>query len=134
MTTHERFTSESANDRSADAAAPADDEIEVITQAGGAHGKQAQDTLANIVGSKENRKVRARQDASHSVWFGFGMFGVIGWSVTVPALACVALGVWIDSRWPSPYSWTLMLLFIGVILGCLNAWYWVSRERGKLDI
>jgi hypothetical protein len=25
-----------------------------------------------------------------------------------------------------------MLLFIGVIVGCLNAWYWVKREsRGS---
>ncbi len=94
---------------------------------------QSQDELADIVGVKEDRKVRARQDAHRSVWFGFGMFGLIGWSVSVPAVVCIALGVWIDNRFPSPYSWTLMLLFIGIILGCLNAWYWLSRERTKLD-
>lgn len=95
---------------------------------------KSQEELAEIVGAKENRKVRARQDAHRSVWFGFGMFGIIGWSVAVPTVACIALGVWIDSRWPSPYSWTLMLLFVGVVLGCMNAWYWVTRERSKLDI
>ncbi len=98
------------------------------------HSREEREELADIVGAKEDRKVRARQDAHRSVWFGFGMFGVIGWSVAVPAVACIALGVWIDTRWPSPYSWTLMLLFVGVILGCVNAWYWVTRERNKLDI
>lgn len=95
---------------------------------------KSQDELAEIVGAKEDRKVRARQEAYRSVWFGFGMFGVIGWSVAVPAIAFIALGVWIDTRWPSRYSWTLMLLFVGVVLGCLNAWYWVNRERSKLDL
>jgi ATP synthase protein I len=94
----------------------------------------AQEEFADIVGAKEDRKVRARQAGQRSVWFGFGMFGLIGWSVAVPAVACIALGVWIDTRWPSPYSWTLMLLFVGVVLGCLNAWYWLTRERDKLDI
>jgi ATP synthase protein I len=57
-----------------------------------------------------------------------GMFGLVGWSVAIPTLAGIALGVWVDTRWPGPYSWTLMLLVIGVGLGCLNAWYWIKRE------
>ena len=97
-------------------------------------GRRTRNELAETVGAKEDRKIKARRDAHQSVWFGFGMFGVIGWSVAVPALACIALGVWIDKRWPSPYSWTLMLLFIGVVLGCVNAWYWVTRERDKLGL
>ena len=31
------------------------------------------------------------------------------------------------------YSWTLMLLGVGVILGCLNAWFWVSKERQIIE-
>ena len=26
-----------------------------------------------------------------------------------------------------------MLLFCGLILGCLNAWYWVSQEREIIE-
>ncbi|MEA5514645.1 AtpZ/AtpI family protein [Nodularia sp. UHCC 0506] len=33
-----------------------------------------------------------------------------------------------DTRWPSQYSWTLMMLFIGLTLGCFNAWFWVQQE------
>jgi ATP synthase protein I len=27
-------------------------------------------------------------------------------------------------------SWTLMLLGAGIVMGCLNAWYWVKKESG----
>jgi len=26
-----------------------------------------------------------------------------------------------------------MLLFIGLIVGCLNAWYWIKKESGQDD-
>jgi ATP synthase protein I len=60
-----------------------------------------------------------------------GMFGLVGWAVAIPTLIGIAVGIWIDKRWPSPYSWTLMLLVIGVVVGCLNAWYWVRRESRR---
>ena len=89
--------------------------------------------LVETVDVKERRKLRARRDRASQVWFGLGMFGVIGWSVAVPMLLSLALGIWIDRRWPSQYSWTLMFLFLGVVLGCLNAWYWLTRERAKIE-
>jgi ATP synthase protein I len=89
--------------------------------------------LARTVGEKEARKLRARRRREESIWFGLGMFGMVGWSVAAPTLLLLALGVWIDRRWPGPYSWTLMLLLLGIGLGCLNAWYWVSRERRQIE-
>jgi len=86
------------------------------------------DDLDQEVSSREARKLKARQEKNREVWFGLGMFGLIGWSVAIPTLAGVALGIWIDATWPSRFSFTLMLLLLGVALGCLNAWYWVKRE------
>jgi len=89
--------------------------------------KTIQNRFAAEVGKKEARKIKSEQETEHTVWFGLGMFGIVGWSVAVPTLLGVALGIWIDHKWPSQYSWTLMLLIIGLILGCLNAWYWVKK-------
>lgn len=86
--------------------------------------------LGGKVGAKETRKMKARREKDRSIWFGLGMFGLVGWSVAIPAVIAVAVGVWIDLKWPSRFSWTLMLLFIGVVIGCMNAWYWVKRESG----
>jgi len=61
------------------------------------------------------------------------MFGLVGWSVAVPTLIGIAIGVWIDLSRPGSYSWTLMLLVIGMVIGCLNAWFWIQRERRSIS-
>lgn len=91
-----------------------------------------QPDIEQAVASRTRRKIRARREGDQSVWFGLGMFGLVGWAVTIPTLFGAAIGVWIDSRWPGPHSWTLMLLILGVFLGCLNAWTWMQRESSDL--
>lgn len=79
------------------------------------------------IASKSDRQLKARKE-SKNIWLGLGMFGMVGWSVAIPSLLGISLGVWIDTHIQSKYSWTLMLLVIGVALGCFNAWYWISKE------
>lgn len=81
------------------------------------------------IGEKAGRKRRARRSRDERIWFGLGLFGLVGWSVAVPTLLGLALGVWIDTRWPGQVSWTLTLMIGGLLLGCLNAWFWVEQER-----
>lgn len=85
------------------------------------------DAFQKQVEGKVDRKIKARQQKK-SVWFGLGLFGLVGWSVAIPTLLGIALGVWLDNHVTSRYSWTLMMLVIGVSLGCINAWYWISKE------
>jgi ATP synthase protein I len=84
------------------------------------------------IGQKAVRKRRARRAGDERVWFGLGLFGLVGWSVAVPTLLGLALGIWIDTRWPGQISWTLTLMITGLILGCLNAWFWVEQERREI--
>lgn len=84
--------------------------------------------VAEQIGRKESRRLKAQQQQAHRIWFGLGMFGLIGWSVTIPTLLGAALGMWIDSKVDGRQSWTLMLLIGGLVLGCLNAWRWVREE------
>lgn len=83
------------------------------------------------VASKEQRRLRALRTGDQSVWFGLGMFGVIGWSIAVPMILGISLGIWIDSRTDTQRSWTLMLMVAGLGVGCLNAWAWVRRESTR---
>ena len=94
-------------------------------------GPDHQNEFHKRVGERAERKRRARAEGRPSAWFGLGMFGLIGWSVAIPTLAGVALGLWLDDRYPGDVSWTLTFLIIGVALGCLNAWYWVKQESGR---
>lgn len=81
------------------------------------------------VGRKAVRKLRARHEADRGAWFWVGMFGLVGWSVAVPTVIGIALGLWFDRLFPGRVSWTLTLLMVGVALGCLNAWYWIKQEN-----
>ena len=84
------------------------------------------------VGVKAARKLRAQRHATQGVWFGLGMMGLIGWSVAVPTLLGAGLGLWLDKRHPGSHSWTLALLVAGLVIGCLNAWHWVTKEDREM--
>ena len=86
-------------------------------------------TFAGLVGAKAARKLKARRNSKNGVWFGLGMMGLIGWSVAIPTLLGAALGLWLDKHHPGSHSWTLALLVAGLMLGCWNAWRWVSKEE-----
>jgi ATP synthase protein I len=93
--------------------------------------RKEQRGLVRDVARKAQRKDRARKRAAQGVWSWLGMFGLVGWSIAVPTLIGVALGVWMDRRFPGRVSWTLTLLVVGLVLGCLNAWQWVRRESER---
>jgi ATP synthase protein I len=67
------------------------------------------------------------------VWFGLGVSGIIGWAVTIPMILMTGFGVWLDRTVPVPFSWTLTMLGVGIVLGCLDAWFWMSSERKMID-
>jgi ATP synthase protein I len=86
-----------------------------------------------LIAAKSTRKLRAQRHSASEVWFGLGMMGLIGWSVAIPTLLGVALGLWLDENHPDQHhSWTLALLIAGLILGCVNAWHWVAKEESAM--
>ncbi|QQS54667.1 MAG: AtpZ/AtpI family protein [Candidatus Competibacteraceae bacterium] len=87
------------------------------------------DLLPEQVGRKASRKLRARETDRPSVWFGLGLFGIVGWTVALPAVLGALLGLWFDRNWPSRHSWTLTLLVAGLVLGCAAAWQWLKKQE-----
>ena len=79
----------------------------------------------------ESRQARAlnAQRQKRDIWGPIAILGFVGWSVVVPTLVGAALGAWIDYRWPSRFSWTLMLLISGLLLGCINVWLRIGRDQ-----
>ena len=80
------------------------------------------------VGAEQDRMLRARRRTNGN-WSGIAILGVIGWSVALPTLAGIAIGLWIDHHWPSRFSWTLMMLIGGLVFGCVSAWLRVKGDQ-----
>lgn len=100
----------------------------------GPDGEPPQDPLARRIAHRAARRRQAERHRDRGTWFGLGMYGMVGWSIAIPTLLGVLAGLWIDTRWPGRFSWTLMLMAAGLLLGCWNAWYWISLEqRGIQD-
>jgi ATP synthase protein I len=95
--------------------------------------KQEERKFSRTIEEKQERKLAARRNADRTVWFGLGMFGLVGWSVAIPTLIGTFTGLWLDRTWPGRPSWTLTLLITGVAVGCWNAWYWIKRESRKKE-
>ncbi|WP_371195934.1 AtpZ/AtpI family protein [Glaciecola sp. SC05] len=89
--------------------------------------------FVNNVQSKATRKLKALNHPGRSVWMGLGTMGIVGWSVAVPTLLCLFLGLWLDKHYQMGFSWTLNLLIVGILLGCFSAWHWVSKEATDLN-
>ena len=99
----------------------------------GANGPNPETSFSRQVGAQAARKLKAQRGTNRGIWFGLGMSGLIGWSVTVPTLIGAAIGIWVDKHYPSTFSWTLMLLLLGLIIGCVSAWHWVASEYTEMQ-
>lgn len=87
----------------------------------------ASEELLETVARKEERKLRSRHRGHASIAFGLGLFGIVGWSVAIPTVAGIALGLYLDRVAPAGFSWTLSLLVLGVVTGAMVAWQWLQR-------
>jgi len=91
--------------------------------------RQQPPSLASQVRHKTESRLRAKAEGDRSIIKGLGVSGMVGWSVTLPALLGLGLGMWIDRQFPGSYSWTLMFLVLGIVLGCWNAWRWIQQQQ-----
>jgi len=90
--------------------------------------RKQRDDLLEVVSRRQAEKLRARRRGRPEIDRGLGLSGTVGWSIALPTLLGVAAGVWLDRRSGSELSWTLTLLAVGLLVGCVTAWLWVRRE------
>ncbi len=86
-----------------------------------------QKELEQKIKSDVEKKMKAEAEKD-DIMFGLGLFGIIGWSISIPMLFGIFLGIYLDKRFQMNFSWTLTLLFVGIIIGCLNAWHWIKQK------
>lgn len=95
-------------------------------------GKNKRQIFSERVEREEKRKLKSLHENKHSIWFGLGMFGMVGWSVAVPSMVGAFVGLWLDKVYRQSFSWSLSLLVVGLLTGCVIAWYWIAKENKEM--
>ena len=74
------------------------------------------------------RMQRRRRRPGESPLRGLSALGVIGWSVAIPTVGGVLLGLWLERVAPTRFSWPIALMLAGLVIGILVAWDWIARQ------
>jgi ATP synthase protein I len=75
-----------------------------------------------FVSAVRRQAQRSRKAQRPNLWGAFGIMGTVGWMVVLPALIGVAAGRYLDMHFNAGIFWTLSLLMLGLLLGCMAAW------------
>ena len=89
----------------------------------------AAEEMRRRVGERRRDIERYRREGDRSFWSNLGLIGVVGWSIIIPALVGGFLGRYLDRRFDTGTMWTLSLLLVGLVAGCLNAWGIIKRRE-----
>ncbi len=90
-----------------------------------------EDMLLEKIKKDSAKKIKSKEEGNE-ILFGLGLFGIVGWSIALPTVMGIAIGVFLDKRFTQSFSWTITFLFAGVILGAFNAWHWI-KEKSRED-
>ncbi|MHA1550048.1 MAG: AtpZ/AtpI family protein [Alphaproteobacteria bacterium] len=88
--------------------------------------------LTKIIEKKVSRRVRAKKEHNNN-WRMTSFFGLIGFSIVIPLAGLIWLGTYLDKTYPNaPVSWTMIGIFVGLIVGGYNAWRWIKAEQTQI--
>ena len=90
---------------------------------------ELEDEFETCVRRQRERIENGRRRKGQSFWLYLGLIGTVGWSIVVPMVLGILLGLWIDRKFGGGYKWTLGLLTFGLGMGCFNAWRLISKEQ-----
>lgn len=71
---------------------------------------------------------RERREPGHrSFWQSLGVIGMVGWPIAFCSVGGTLLGRYLDLHLGTGIHFTLILMTVGVALGCFVAWKTVRR-------
>ncbi|BCG04831.1 hypothetical protein PPGU19_093990 (plasmid) [Paraburkholderia sp. PGU19] len=91
----------------------------------------ADDRVANAARRAANRDAMGREDREPSLAARLGQIGILGWTIVLPTLVCLALGRWLDRLMGTRVFFSAPLLMIGAAIGLWAAWKWMHRQQRR---
>jgi ATP synthase protein I len=71
---------------------------------------------------RDMRRYREREPAERSFLRSLTVLGSVGWPIAVMMVTGAWLGRWLDRQWDTGVRLTLILVFVGALLGGSVAW------------
>lgn len=78
---------------------------------------------------RDGDRLRRRERGHRSFWRSLGVVGMVGWPIALGAVGGVFLGRYLDKNGGTEIRYTLMLMTVGVMLGCFSAWKTVAQKH-----
>ena len=84
--------------------------------------------LSDAVKTRQERRERWKREGERSIGQNLAMIGVLGWTIVLPTLLGLFAGRWLDRQFHMGIFWTLSLLVVGLMAGCMLAWRRMHSE------
>ena len=73
-------------------------------------------------------RIERRERARRGILAQFGDLGMLGMLVSIPIVAGVYLGRWIDEMFEGySIAWTIGLMVLGIVVGTVNVYLYMRR-------
>ncbi|MCA9142645.1 MAG: AtpZ/AtpI family protein [Planctomycetaceae bacterium] len=78
---------------------------------------------------RDGSRLRRREKGHRSFWRSLGVLGMVGWPIALGSVGGSFIGRYLDARFDSGIRYTLMLMTVGVMIGCFAAWKTVAQNH-----
>ena len=89
---------------------------------------QDRDQFERAVKQRQERLEHWQREGERSPSQNLAMIGALGTAITVPILLGIFAGRWLDRTFHTGFWFTLGLLLVGLVIGCVLAWRRIRSE------
>jgi ATP synthase protein I len=95
------------------------------------HEENGGDRVARAARRAARRDETGRAEPEPSLGARLGQIGILGWTIVLPTLLCLALGRWLDRIAGTRVFFSAPLVMIGAAIGLWSAWRWMHRQQRR---
>ena len=78
---------------------------------------------------RDGARMARRETGHRSFWRSLSVIGMVGWPIALGSVGGTLAGRYLDTRFETGIRFTLMLMMVGVLLGCFAAWRTVVQKH-----
>lgn len=78
---------------------------------------------------RDASRLERRERGHRSFWQSLGVLGMVGWPIALATTGGILLGRWLDLQQQTGIRYTLLLLAVGLLLGCFTAWKSLTQRH-----